>query len=138
MDEVISWIDVDTLLLLFCMMVLVAIIAGTGIFDWLAVYAYKVKETRRLFMLKTCFSLAESDDLIRCLFSDNRRQVVAVNHGSVLVHHVFVVVTGQRDNRAANDSSDHPIVRGDAAEPGPNLDRYGGLLQHRRRHDTDR
>ncbi|KAH0953383.1 hypothetical protein HN011_004922 [Eciton burchellii] len=42
MDEVISWIDVDTLLLLFCMMVLVAIIAGTGIFDWLAVYAYKI------------------------------------------------------------------------------------------------
>ncbi|EZA62361.1 P protein [Ooceraea biroi] len=42
MDQVISWIDVDTLLLLFCMMVLVAIIAGTGIFDWLAVYAYKI------------------------------------------------------------------------------------------------
>lgn len=42
MDEVISWIDVDTMLLLFCMMILVAIIARTGIFDWLAVYAYKV------------------------------------------------------------------------------------------------
>jgi len=80
----------------------------------------------------------ESDNLIHCLFSDNRRQVVAVNHGSVFVHHVSVLVTGQRDNRAANDSSDHPIVRGDAAESSPNLDRYGGLFQHRRRHDTDR
>jgi len=44
MEELISWIDMDTLLLLFSMMVLVAIIAETGIFDWLAVYAYKVKE----------------------------------------------------------------------------------------------
>lgn len=42
MNELISWIDVDTLLLLFSMMILVAVIAETGIFDWLAVYAYKV------------------------------------------------------------------------------------------------
>lgn len=42
MTELISWIDVDTLLLLFSMMVLVAIVAETGIFDWLAVYAYRV------------------------------------------------------------------------------------------------
>lgn len=44
MDEIISWIDMDTLLLLFSMMVLVAIIADTGIFDWLAVYAYKARK----------------------------------------------------------------------------------------------
>ncbi|XP_029173209.1 P protein-like [Nylanderia fulva] len=42
MDELMSWIDMDTLLLLFSMMLLVAIIAETGIFDWLAVYAYKI------------------------------------------------------------------------------------------------
>ncbi|XP_039303573.1 P protein [Solenopsis invicta] len=42
MNELISWIDTDTLLLLFSMMVLVAIIAETGVFDWLAVYAYKI------------------------------------------------------------------------------------------------
>ncbi|XP_043789290.1 P protein-like [Apis laboriosa] len=42
MNELISWIDVDTLLLLFSMMILVAVIAETGIFDWLAVYAYKI------------------------------------------------------------------------------------------------
>ncbi|KOX78697.1 P protein [Melipona quadrifasciata] len=42
MNEVMSWIDVDTLLLLFSMMILVGIIAETGIFDWLAVYAYKI------------------------------------------------------------------------------------------------
>lgn len=44
MDELISWIDMDTLLLLFSMMALVAIIAETGVFDWLAVYAYKVRK----------------------------------------------------------------------------------------------
>lgn len=42
MEEVIAWIDVETLLLLFGMMVLVAILSETGIFDFLAVYAYKV------------------------------------------------------------------------------------------------
>jgi len=45
MSELISWIDMDTLLLLFSMMVLVAIIAETGVFDWLAVCAYKVRKT---------------------------------------------------------------------------------------------
>ena len=42
MGELISWIDVDTLMLLFSMMILVAVVAETGIFDWLAVYAYKI------------------------------------------------------------------------------------------------
>ncbi|XP_076623101.1 P protein [Colletes latitarsis] len=42
MSEMISWIDVDTLLLLFSMMILVAVVAETGIFDWLAVYAFKI------------------------------------------------------------------------------------------------
>lgn len=42
MPEIISWIDVETLLLLFGMMILVAILSETGIFDYLAVYAYKV------------------------------------------------------------------------------------------------
>jgi Na+/H+ antiporter NhaD/arsenite permease-like protein len=43
MAELISWIDVETLLLLFSMMMLVAILSETGIFDYLAVYAYKVR-----------------------------------------------------------------------------------------------
>lgn len=43
MAELISWIDVETLLLLFSMMMLVAILSETGIFDFMAVYAYKVR-----------------------------------------------------------------------------------------------
>ncbi|XP_046615982.1 P protein-like [Neodiprion virginianus] len=42
MAELISWIDIETLLLLFSMMMLVAIISETGIFDYLAVFAYKI------------------------------------------------------------------------------------------------
>ncbi|XP_058793349.1 P protein-like [Phymastichus coffea] len=42
MKEIISWIDADTLLLLFSMMVLVTIFSDTGMFDYLAVYAYKI------------------------------------------------------------------------------------------------
>lgn len=44
MSDVMSWIDVETLLLLFGMMILVAILSETGIFDYLAVYAYKVSQ----------------------------------------------------------------------------------------------
>lgn len=42
MPDIMSWIDVETLLLLFGMMILVAILSETGIFDYLAVYAFKV------------------------------------------------------------------------------------------------
>lgn len=42
MATIISWIDVETLLLLFGMMILVAILSETGAFDYLAVYAFKV------------------------------------------------------------------------------------------------
>ncbi|KAJ0182972.1 hypothetical protein K1T71_000948 [Dendrolimus kikuchii] len=42
LPEVISWLDVETLLLLFSMMLLVAIMAETGIFDFLAVFTFEV------------------------------------------------------------------------------------------------
>lgn len=42
MPEILSWIDVETLLLLFGMMTLVAILSETGLFDFLAVFAFKV------------------------------------------------------------------------------------------------
>lgn len=42
MTLIMSWIDIETLLLLFGMMILVAILSETGIFDYLAVYAYKI------------------------------------------------------------------------------------------------
>lgn len=42
MAEIISWIDVETLLLLFSMMTLVTIFSETGIFDYMSVFAYKV------------------------------------------------------------------------------------------------
>lgn len=43
--EIISWIDIETILLLFTMMILVGILTETGVFDFLAVYAYKVRLT---------------------------------------------------------------------------------------------
>ncbi|XP_026470190.1 P protein-like, partial [Ctenocephalides felis] len=56
MSELISWIDVETLLLLFSMMVLVAIFSETGIFDFLAVYAYKIT-SGRIWPLINCLCL---------------------------------------------------------------------------------
>lgn len=42
MDEMIKWIDYETLLLIFSMMILVAILIDTGIFDYIAVYTFQV------------------------------------------------------------------------------------------------
>lgn len=42
LEQVVEWIDVETLLLLFGMMILVAVLSETGVFDYLAVFAYKV------------------------------------------------------------------------------------------------
>jgi Na+/H+ antiporter NhaD/arsenite permease-like protein len=49
MTLIMSWIDIETLLLLFGMMILVAILSETGIFDYLAVYAYKVRSLSSIF-----------------------------------------------------------------------------------------
>lgn len=51
MALIISWIDVETLLLLFGMMILVAVLSETGVFDYLAVYAFKVWLKRSLFQV---------------------------------------------------------------------------------------
>lgn len=45
MDEMIKWIDYETLLLIFSMMILVAILIDTGIFDYIAVYTFQVCST---------------------------------------------------------------------------------------------
>lgn len=42
LEELVSWLDMETLLLLFSMMLLVAIMAETGIFDFLAVFTFEV------------------------------------------------------------------------------------------------
>ncbi|CAH0404442.1 unnamed protein product [Chilo suppressalis] len=42
LQELVSWLDVETLLLLFSMMLLVAIMAETGMFDSLAVYTFEI------------------------------------------------------------------------------------------------
>ncbi|KYQ51043.1 P protein [Trachymyrmex zeteki] len=65
MSELVSWIDMDTLLLLFSMMVLVAIIAETGMFDWLAVYAYKITAGRLWpLIMALCFFAAFLSSLL--------------------------------------------------------------------------
>ncbi|XP_013185443.1 P protein [Amyelois transitella] len=46
LSELVSWLDHETLLLLFSMMVLVAIMAETGIFDFLAVFTFEVTKGR--------------------------------------------------------------------------------------------
>lgn len=55
-SELASWIDFETLLLLFSMMVLVAIFSETGIFDYLSVYTYQIANGRVWPLINTlCF-----------------------------------------------------------------------------------
>lgn len=42
MDDMIKWIDYETLLLIFSMMILVAILMDTGFFDFIAVFTFQV------------------------------------------------------------------------------------------------
>lgn len=42
LEEIIAWIDMDTLMLLFGMMILVALTSETGIFDFMAIFVFKV------------------------------------------------------------------------------------------------
>jgi Na+/H+ antiporter NhaD/arsenite permease-like protein len=81
MEVIISWIDAETLLLLFGMMILVAILAQTGLFDYLAVYAFKV-----------CVSFSETINikLQISLSLDNKRSRLAVDHLSLPLHSNFI------------------------------------------------
>lgn len=51
--EIIGWIDVETILLLFSMMIIVAVLTETGVFNHLAVYAYRVKREFHKFIKRT-------------------------------------------------------------------------------------
>lgn len=44
MADIVVWSDIETLLLLFSMMILVAILTDTGVFDCIAVYTFKVRD----------------------------------------------------------------------------------------------
>ncbi|XP_023160755.2 P protein-like [Drosophila hydei] len=45
-QTIVSWIDMHTLMLIFCMMVMVTIITETGIFGYVAVLAYRLSKGR--------------------------------------------------------------------------------------------
>uniref|UniRef100_A0A6P4E901 P protein n=1 Tax=Drosophila rhopaloa TaxID=1041015 RepID=A0A6P4E901_DRORH len=44
LQKIISWVDFETLMLLLGMMIMVAIMSETGIFDWMAVLAYRISK----------------------------------------------------------------------------------------------
>ncbi|KAG4073046.1 hypothetical protein HA402_009465 [Bradysia odoriphaga] len=46
LEEILTWVDMDTLMLLFGMMILVAITSETGFFDYMAVFVFKKTKGR--------------------------------------------------------------------------------------------
>jgi Na+/H+ antiporter NhaD/arsenite permease-like protein len=42
LEVIVGWIDFETVMLLFGMMIIVSILSETGVFEWAAVKAYKI------------------------------------------------------------------------------------------------
>ncbi|XP_037960681.1 P protein [Teleopsis dalmanni] len=68
MEEIIQWMDMEMLTLLFCMMIIVGILTETGIFDYIAVVAFEMsggKLWRMIFSLCfiTCFVSSFLDNI---------------------------------------------------------------------------
>lgn len=58
-ETILKWLDVETLMLLFGMMILVAILSESGIFDYLAVLAYEVARGKLVYLIYVlCFFTA--------------------------------------------------------------------------------
>lgn len=47
MVDIVNWVDSETLLLIFSMMILVAVLMDTGIFDYIAVDTFRVGHFQR-------------------------------------------------------------------------------------------
>lgn len=58
MNDMIKWIDYETLLLIFSMMILVAILMDTGFFDFIAVFTFQVRQ-RPFLCFHCCYSSVE-------------------------------------------------------------------------------
>ncbi|XP_034473895.1 P protein-like [Drosophila innubila] len=50
-EKILSWIDIDTIILLFGMMIMVAILADTGLFDYLSLFAYRLSKGKTWLLL---------------------------------------------------------------------------------------
>lgn len=76
MSEVITYMDMDALLLLFSMMIVVAVLTETGVFDYLAYYAFKVGRH----YTRTIDVNATGGCMNNCSFQiDQQRKDMAVN-----------------------------------------------------------
>lgn len=95
MGELMGWIDVETLLLLFGMMILVAILSETGIFDFLAVYAYKVKWEQIEHKEWTSINFVRVDYGWSSMAADQL---------SLYIYRIVVIIFGQCYNRSVDDT----------------------------------
>ena len=104
MSLIMSWIDVETILLLFGMMIIVAILSETGVFDYLAVYAYKVC------IFRTPRVVNIDKMITNYLFTDHKWKSVAIDQLPVFFHRYFVIIFGQCNNCFVNDTCNYKIM----------------------------
>lgn len=100
MSQIMSWIDIETLLLLFGMMILVAILSETGIFDYLAVYAYKV----RMIEMNLSMKLTLIPNSLHV--SDYKWKSLASHQLFMSIYGCSLIFLGQCHNRTAHDACD--------------------------------
>lgn len=121
MADIMSWIDTETLLLLFGMMILVAILSETGIFDYLAVYAYKITNGQVL-PLVNCLCLFTA---ILSSFLDNVTTVLLMT--PVTIRWVSICPFHRTQSLWLTSFQ---ALRGDGSKSSSHLDVDGDLLKH--------
>uniref|UniRef100_A0A1A9WKN0 Citrate transporter-like domain-containing protein n=1 Tax=Glossina brevipalpis TaxID=37001 RepID=A0A1A9WKN0_9MUSC len=72
MGEIVEWMDMEMLTLLFCMMIIVAVLTETGVFDYIAVVAFEISGGKTWPMiyslcLITCFLSSFLDNMTTVL-----------------------------------------------------------------------
>ena len=79
MELMMSWVDPEIILLLFGMMVVVAIFAKTGFFEWIAVKAFKVSRGNKFVM----YCLLSVSTAVISAFLDNVTTMLLISPVSI-------------------------------------------------------
>lgn len=113
MHDIIEWMDSDTLLLLFSMMLLCALLTETGIFNYIAVYVFKVGYQFFHFLLIFLFLyflLMVLYTFNWIFFEDNKRPCMAVNLRLMCNHSCGLIHFRQCDYHFTNDTCYNKIM----------------------------
>ena len=108
-----TWIDVETLLLLFSMMLIVSIVSETGVFSYMGYWAFKVTKGKVSTDMNKNIVFQIAINPIRFFISTvelSKFTGLAIAYNSMLNNCRSFCIFGQCNNHFVNDSGCYPIV----------------------------